>query len=42
VKDKYPEIVATLQKLATQAREDLGDDITQVVGKNVRPVGRMN
>lgn len=42
VKDKYPEIVATLQKLATQAREDLGDDITQVVGKNVRPVGRLH
>lgn len=41
VKDKYPEIVAQLQEIARQAREDLGDDITQVEGKNRRQVGRM-
>jgi arylsulfatase len=39
VQSMYPEIVAQLQKLAEEAREDLGDDLTQRVGKNVRPSG---
>lgn len=39
VKDTYPEIVASLQKLADKAREDLGDAVTGVKGRNVRKPG---
>lgn len=39
VKDTYPEIVVSLQKLADKAREDLGDAIMGVKGKNVRKPG---
>jgi len=41
VQDNYPEIVAKIQDLAAQAREDLGDDITGVKGKNIRPSARL-
>jgi arylsulfatase len=41
VKDQYPEITAALLKYADEVREDLGDNITQVKGKNRRPVGRL-
>ncbi|MEK6780345.1 MAG: sulfatase [Bacteroidota bacterium] len=40
VKKQFPEIVEALEKLAEKARVDLGDDLTQRVGKNVRPVGQ--
>lgn len=40
VKELYPEILAELQKVAEEAREDLGDDLTKRVGKNVRPSGK--
>lgn len=36
VQELYPEIVAEIQKIAETAREDLGDDLTNKVGKNVR------
>ena len=39
VKALYPEIVEELLKIAENAREDLGDDLTNRVGKNVRKVG---
>ncbi len=39
VKEVYPEILAELQKVAEEAREDLGDDITKRTGKNVRLSG---
>lgn len=39
VKDAYPDIVNELQQLAEQAREDLGDAITNRTGKNVRKAG---
>jgi arylsulfatase A-like enzyme len=39
VKETYPEILAELQKVAEEAREDLGDDITKRTGKNVRKSG---
>lgn len=39
VKETYPEILAELQKVAEEAREDLGDDITKRTGKNVRLSG---
>ena len=41
VKEIYPEILAELQKVAEEAREDLGDDITKRTGKNVRLSGRI-
>lgn len=39
VKETYPEILAELQKVAEEAREDLGDDLTKRTGKNVRKSG---
>ncbi len=39
VKESYPEVVADLQKLAEEAREDLGDAVTNRKGKNVRDCG---
>ena len=41
VKEYYPEVVAELKKLADAAREDLGDDIQKVEGKNRREPGRV-
>jgi arylsulfatase len=40
VKETYPEIVAELEKIAAEAREDLGDDLTKNPGKNRREPGR--
>jgi arylsulfatase len=40
VKALYPEIVESLSKLADQAREELGDEIMKVEGKNRRQPGR--
>ena len=37
----YPDIVAELQKLAEAARQDLGDDLTQRTGQNVRASARV-
>ena len=42
VKAFYPEVVAELKKLADEAREDLGDDLTGNPGKNRREPGRIN
>lgn len=42
VTESYPEIVAELEKMANEAREDLGDDITKNPGKNRREPGRIN
>ncbi|GGD42952.1 arylsulfatase [Emticicia aquatilis] len=39
VQKLYPEIIAELQKIAEEAREDLGDDLTNRKGKNVRASG---
>lgn len=39
VSKQHPEIVATLNKLAEDAREDLGDDLQKRTGKNTRAVG---
>lgn len=41
VKEFYPEIVVELKKLADEAREDLGDDIQKMPGKNRREAGRV-
>ncbi len=39
VKTEHPEIVKELEALVEKAREDLGDDLSQRTGKNVRTVG---
>ena len=42
VQNQYPEIVEQMMKLAEQAREDLGDDLTKRKGSNVRPAARVS
>jgi arylsulfatase A-like enzyme len=37
----FPEIVASLEKLAEEARADLGDDLQKREGKNIRPAGKI-
>ena len=39
VQATYPAVVAELQKIAEEARQDLGDDLTKRVGQNVREAG---
>ena len=41
VKDQNPLIVTELNKLAEEARKDLGDDIQNRKGEQVRPVGKL-
>jgi arylsulfatase A len=41
VAEENPEVVAELKKLADAAREDLGDSLTGVAGKNRRPAGKL-
>lgn len=40
VQSKYPEVVAELMRIADAAREDLGDDLRGMPGKNRRPAGQ--
>ncbi len=42
VQAAYPEIVKELQQIAEEARDDLGDDLLTIKGKNVREPGRIN
>jgi arylsulfatase A-like enzyme len=39
VQNQFPEMVEEILRYAEQAREDLGDELTQRVGKNVRETG---
>ena len=39
--ENNPDIVGRLSKVADTMREDIGDDATGVVGKNVRPIGKV-
>ncbi len=41
VKEMYPEVVSELKKLADIARKDLGDDLMNLQGVNVREPGRV-
>ena len=41
VKEMYPDVVEELMKLVESARNDLGDDLTDRTGKNVREGGRV-
>jgi arylsulfatase A-like enzyme len=38
--DQNPEVVVSIQKIADQARADLGDDLTHSIGNNLREPGR--
>ncbi len=42
VKAMYPDILQKLQKIAEQARADLGDDLTKEEGKNRRQPGKIS
>ena len=42
VVDQHPDVVARLQKLAEQMREELGDRLTKRKGKGVREPGRIH
>lgn len=42
VSETYPEIVAKLEQIAEEAREDLGDDLTGRSGNNRREPGRIS
>src|SRR5690606_7016872 len=37
----YPDVVEKLEEIAAEAREDLGDDLTNNTGKNRRNPGRI-
>ena len=41
VREQFPEVVASLEKIAEAARADLGDELQNRVGANVRAVGRI-
>jgi len=41
VAGKYPHIVSEMLRLAQQAREDMGDALTNTIGKNLREPGRI-
>lgn len=42
VSESYPEIVKDLEKIADEARQDLGDDLTNNRGKNRRESGKLS
>jgi arylsulfatase len=37
----FPEVTKELMKIADEAREDLGDDLTGKTGKNRRTIGQL-
>ena len=41
VREQFPEVVASIEKIAEAARADLGDELQNRVGANVRAVGRI-
>jgi arylsulfatase A-like enzyme len=42
VKEYYPEVVTELTKIADEARSDLGDDLMNIKGTNMREPGKEN
>ena len=40
VQNQHPEVVEELMRIAAAAREDLGDDLRGMPGRNRRPAGR--
>ena len=41
VHDRHPDVVARLETIADDARQSLGDARTGVIGRDVRPIGRV-
>lgn len=41
VKELFPRVVEELEKLAEEARADLGDDLKEIPGTNIRPAGTL-
>lgn len=41
VSESYPDIVQSLEKIANEARQDLGDDLMQIKGENRREAGNI-
>ena len=41
VAGKHPEVVRRLQRLADEARKDLGDKLTKVKGNGIRPAAQL-
>ena len=42
VREQHPDIIVKLEKLAEEARADLGDDLQKRMGANVREPGRIS
>ena len=42
VKELYPEIVKELNDFAITVRKDLGDDLQNITGQNIRANGKLN
>jgi arylsulfatase len=42
VKEKHPEIVKQLTDIADRYRDEIGDDLTHHVGKEIRPAAKVN
>jgi arylsulfatase A-like enzyme len=42
VYDDHPDIVEKLSAMLDECRKDMGDEVTGVVGENVRPIGRVD
>lgn len=42
VSESYPDIVRELEAIANEARKDLGDDLTDSIGKNRRKPGKLS
>ncbi|MBK5195214.1 MAG: sulfatase [Proteiniphilum sp.] len=42
VSESYPKIVQSLEKIANEARQDLGDDLLNIEGENRREAGRIS
>lgn len=40
--EQYPDVVEKLMEIADYYRQELGDDLTEKIGKNVRPAGKRN
>jgi len=41
LKEKYPEIVKQLNEIADRYRKEIGDDLTNHIGTEVRPAAKV-
>jgi hypothetical protein len=42
VKERYPEIVKQLSAIADRYREEIGDDLTNRAGSEIRPAAKVS